>query len=202
MAQATIFKAFAYMAISYVGGLVARSLQEPAQVKGPRLEGLDMTTSAYGLPISEVKGRARKSGVLIWARELEEQRSRDTEGGGKKGGGGGGGTTITTFKVFGTYAIAICKGPITCIRRMWVDNQLTYDISSGVKVTAMTQYDVFRHIQTTGELPEGGTIDAIRIHYGTETQEPSSVIESFEGVGNVNANRGLGYAVFQNRELK
>jgi len=43
--------------------------------------------------------------------------------------------------------------------------------------------------------------DQIEIFYGTEDQEPSSIIEGVEGVGNVSAFRGTAYVVVENLQL-
>ena len=59
-------------------------------LEGPRLADLDVMASTEGAPIPRVYGRARLSGQVIWATNLEEVVSHrsDTHGGGKGSGGG------------------------------------------------------------------------------------------------------------------
>jgi hypothetical protein len=67
-------------------------------VDGPRLADLEVMASTEGAPIPRVYGRARLSGQVIWATNLEESvsTSSETTGGGKGGGGGSSVTTTTT----------------------------------------------------------------------------------------------------------
>ncbi len=69
-------------------------------LEGPRLADLSVMASTEGAPIPRAYGRARLSGQLIWATNLEEVVSTSTQtsggGGGGKGLGGGGGSVTTT----------------------------------------------------------------------------------------------------------
>ena len=149
-------------------------------VEGARLEDLAVQTSTYGRVIPTIYGTARVAGNIIWSRpikELQTTTSTTTRSGGKGGavgGGGGGGssqtTTETSYSYYATVAVAVCEGPIASIGRIWAD----------AKLLSLGQY-------------------TIRIYYGSETQLPDALIESYEGT--TTAHRGLAYVVFEDFPL-
>ena len=75
-------------------------------------------------------------------------------------------------------AIAVCEGPIESIDRIWADDKIIYQ--DGV---IDSRYD------------------SIEIYNGTATQNPDPTIESFEGAGQVPANRGIAYVVVKDLQL-
>jgi hypothetical protein len=95
-------------------------------VDGPRLADLEVMASTEGAPIPRVYGRARLSGQVIWATNLEESvsTSSETTGGGKGGGGGSSvTTTTTTYSYFANLAVGLCEGPIGAVLRIWADGK-------------------------------------------------------------------------------
>lgn len=142
-------------------------------IEGPRLPDLAVQTSTYGRMIPLVYGMVRMSGNIIWSRPIREQATRTTHStGGGKGGGGGSTQTTTTYSYSVSLAIAICEGPIDGVLRVWADAK---------------QLDM--------------QLGAYRIYKGTEDQLPDSFIESFEGVGNTPAYRGVAYIVVEDFPL-
>jgi hypothetical protein len=91
------------------------------------------------------------------------------------------GTQVITYTV--DLAISVCAGPIDMILRIWADNKLIYDVRDSNANIVQFEYVDFT------------------IYPGTETQMPDSTIESYEGVGNVPAYRGLCYVLFHNLSL-
>ncbi len=88
--------------------------------------------------------------------------------------GGKGGPTVTTYTYTASFAVHLCEGPILGVKRIWADSRLVFD-------------------------PIGGLSQAnfpFTLYLGDETQLPDPTIEAHEGVGNVNANRGVAYVVF------
>ena len=153
------------------GGNISRSYQ------GPRLADLGVMASTEGAPIPRLYGRARLSGEVIWATELQESVSTRTEtsggGGGGKGGGGGGAaaptvtTTTTTYSYFANFAVGLGEGPVGNVMRVWADGK-------PLDLSGLT----------------------MRFYPGTEEQTPDPLIVAKEGTGNVPAYRGLAYVVF------
>jgi hypothetical protein len=141
--------------------------------EGPRLSDLSVQTSTYGKMIPITYGTVRIAGNMIWSRPIKETETTTSSSAGGKGGGGGKATqTTTTYSYSVSLAIAICEGPINEILRVWADAK-QLDLSQGT----------------------------YRIYKGTETQTPDSYIESFEGVGNTPAYRGLAYVVIEDFPL-
>lgn len=82
------------------------------------------------------------------------------------------GPRVETFSYFANFAVGICQGPIAGIRRIWADGQ---------------------------ELNQVGL--EIRIHHGSEEQDPDPLIAAKQGHDNTPAYRGLAYAVFERLPL-
>ena len=143
--------------------------------EGPRLADLEVMASTEGAPIPRVYGRARLSGQVIWATNLEEvvaTTSQATGSGGGKGMGGGSAvtTSATTYSYFANLAVGLCEGPIGAVLRVWADGK-PLDLS-------------------------GFTI---RIYTGDEMQTPDPLIVAKEG--DAPAYRGLAYVVFERLPL-
>ena len=162
------------------GSLIDRALfaaHGERAVDGPRLSDLTLMASTAGAPIPRVYGRARLSGQVIWATNLEEvvnTSSQTTRSGGKGMGSGGGGssvtTTTTTYSYFANLAVGLCEGPIGAVLRVWADGK-PLDLS-GV---------------------------TMRAYPGDEMQTPDPLIVAKDG--DVPAYRGLAYVVFERLSL-
>ena len=140
--------------------------EDPEQ---PSLGDLRLQTSSYGAVIPIISGQQRLSGNIIWT---TDKIPHETSEGGK---GGGPEVTTTTFTV--SMAIAICKGPILGITRIWEDGTLKMDVNGDQK-----------------------NMPGI-LYLGDDAQMPDTTIEATEGVGEVPAYRGLAYMVFDNFDL-
>ena len=167
-----------------VGG--AKAQDSIRVTEGPRLTEMSGLASTEGAPIPRIYGRTRIGGHLIWASRFEEvanttvTQEREAAGrGGKSIGGGssaGGGraairtTTSTTYSYFANLAIGLCEGEIALVRRVWAD-------SRELDLTTIT----------------------MRVHTGTESQEPDPLIVSREG--DAPGYRGLAYVVFERLPL-
>jgi hypothetical protein len=145
--------------------------------EGPRRADLSVMASTEGAPIPRVYGRARLSGQVIWATNLEEVVSTDTQtasggGGGKSMGGGSTVTsTTTTYSYFANLAVGLCEGPIGSVMRVWADG-------SELDLTGLT----------------------IRTYVGDEGQTTDPLIVAKEG--DAPAYRGLAYVVFERLPLE
>lgn len=143
-------------------------------VTGPRLSDLEVMASTDGAPIPRVYGRARLAGQLIWATQLEEVGTTEsqTSGGGGKGMGGAHTTTnTTTYSYYANIALGLCEGEISAVRRVWADGK-------ALDLTGIN----------------------MRIYRGDETQTPDPLIVAKEGQSP--AYRGLAYVVFERLPLE
>lgn len=170
-----------WMAGSFLGNLFFGP--SPPTQEGPRLTDLNVQSSAEGVGIPIVFGRARIAGNVIWAQPIKETRHEEEVGG--KGMGGGGTQVSYTYSV--SFAIGLCEGPIAGIRKIWADSKLIYDIGSGTDAASLI---------VSSELAK-----SILIYTGSETQTADPMIQSFEGAANTPAYRGLAYVVFEDLQL-
>lgn len=146
--------------------------RQERQVEGPRLADLEVMASTVGAPIPRIYGRARLSGQLIWATNLEEMvESRSETSGGKSMGGGSKVTTnTTTYSYFANLAVGLCEGPISGIMRVWADGK-------PLDLSALTY----------------------RLYVGDEAQTTDPLIVAKEG--DAPGYRGLAYVVFERLPL-
>ena len=122
-----------------VGGILGRAIGAVAgnifdqtlfgpgtrRIQGPRLTDTRVMASSEGSAIPRLWGRMRISGQVIWATNLEEVVTTDTDKGSGKGGPK---TKTTTYSYFANCAIALCEGEIDRIGRVWADGK-PFDIS-------------------------------------------------------------------------
>jgi hypothetical protein len=146
--------------------------RQERQVEGPRLSDLEVMASTVGAPIPRIYGRARLSGQLIWATNLEEviDTRSDSSGGKSMGGGTKVTTTTTTYSYFANLAVGLCEGPISGVNRVWADGK-PLDLST------LT----------------------FRVYLGDDTQTTDPLIAAKEG--QAPAYRGLAYVVFERLPL-
>lgn len=158
------------------GNMLDRSLLgggEARHSEGPRLADLNIMASTEGSPIPRVYGRARLSGQVIWATQLEEViTTREDETSGGKGFGAPP-STNTTYTYFANFAVGLCEGEIACVRRIWADGQ-PLDLT-GVN---------------------------FRVYRGDDDQTADALIVAKEGADNAPAYRGTAYIVFERLPLQ
>jgi len=178
-----------------LGGMLGATLFGPT-VQGPRLNDLKVTASTYGVAIPEIFGTVRVGGNLIWSSGIKETKktSRPGKGGPKQ----------TTYSYDATFAMALCKGEVAEILRIWADSKIIYDKTGGTTRTpASSGGSVFDTlvVELITAKKKKKNIN-LRLYRGDETQTPDSLIEADKGVGNVSAHRGLAYVVFERLQLE
>lgn len=136
------------------------------KISQDQLGDLTIQTSQYGTIIPFVIGKQRVTGNIIWT--SPKTTYTFTSSGGK---GGGPQTVSTGYKI--SLAIALCKGPILGISRVWADGTLIID--------------------------SGNTVGTI--YTGANDQLPDPTIQGYEGAANVPAYRGLAYTVLKDYDL-
>lgn len=146
---------------------------EDQEITMPSIGDLRVQTSQAGVMIPYVAGTQRLAGNIIWAADKVARQVTQRSGG--KGGfvsSPATETVVTTYSI--SMAIAICRGPILGIRRVWEDGTLKAEAGSG---------------QT--KLP--GTL-----YNGTQTT-PDPTIVSAEGAAP--SYNGIAYMVFEDFDL-
>lgn len=175
------FFGLGFAAASFLGGrLFGPGL--PA-VYGPRLTDLRVQSSAQGTAKIRVHGTHRVPAQVIWSSGIKETVVKD-EVGGK--GFLSPSQTIVNFSYSVDLALFWCEGP---------------QDGSGMAAVLQIQADgkmVADYTATTGPTEGNGTW----VHYlGTETQEPSPLIQAEKGIANTSAYRGDMYSTVENFQL-
>jgi hypothetical protein len=102
-----------------VGSFVDNALfGRTSRSQGPRLDSLRVMSSEEGAAIPRLHGRMRIAGQVIWATELEEVSTTQTQKASAKGGPK---AKTTTYSYYGNFAVGLCAGEIARIGRVWAD---------------------------------------------------------------------------------
>jgi len=160
----------------YMIGSTLWGVSHPTQVEGPKLQDLKVITSQYGGSIPNTYGAVRISGNVIWSIPLVQIGSTESQKGGSE---------VTTYKQYAVFAMGLCEGVIEGIGRIWVNNKL---------------YSTNNKNASIHEILTSSRLATITVYKGDEEQMPDPVIQSYAGVENVCANRGLAYIVFDMME--
>lgn len=181
--NSAIFKATNILGLGIPGWLDKKFGVQDAQ--GPPLGEMASQTSKEGVARPIIWGIVRPIGgnVIACSDPVIRQIESDADSGGK----GGGSKDKKTYvdAVFRSYAIRICEGPITGIRRVWRNSVLIYD-GRGTTWGA-TNNPVFLAKAT--------------FYLGGWDQQPSPVLQSVFGVAAVTAHRGTCYMVVNDEDL-
>ena len=163
----------------WMAGTLAGAVLFPPHAEGPHMGDLKVQGSTYGQPIPVPYGMSRMSGNVIWAADpVEHSNTQSAKGG----------PTVTTYSYTESFAVGICEGPIVGVRRIWASGKLIYDMTPGA---------------TSDNVVASALIAApgLKIYLGDETQVADPTMESYLGVGNAPAHRGMAYAVFTDHDL-
>lgn len=160
MAQALLAFAISY-AIS-----TAISAAFPAE--GPRLKDLTVSASTYGNIIPEVWGTVRVGGNMIWSSGIIEHKAEVKAGPG---------AFYDKYTYSANFAMALCKGPVIGLIRIWANGKLIYDVSGQSKGINNGQY---AHVFYNGDID----------------QMPDPVMQAAVGADSTPAYRGTTYIVF------
>ena len=170
-----------------LGGAIGGALDPPKapKIEGQRLNDLTVQTSTYGALIPRVYGTITLFGNVFW---LENNQVKEVSKKVKQGGKGflGSKSSTKTYSYFGTFAIGLCEGPITGIKRIWIGPKLFYDAGS---------FDV----NVLSQSMENSQY--FRVYIGDETQEADTRMQATLGIANVPAYRGHAYIVFYDLPL-
>lgn len=180
---------FAMMTVAQIG----ISYLFPSE--GPRLKDLKISASSYGAAIPQVFGLTRVPGNMIWSKPIRERKKKKSAG---KGG------AYNEYTYFCTFAMGLCKGEVTAIRRVWADNKLIYDGTGGMSAIDTTNAlsggikGVIANMGATG----GTSKYRMRFYMGSEDQMPDSAITENLTEANATAFRGLSYILFDDMPLE
>jgi hypothetical protein len=190
--------------IGFLIGSLAGALLFPDSAKGPRLDDLRITTSAYGQPMALCYGTWRKAGNVIWSEEIEEKKKSSRQG--------LVGPKVKEYTYFLTFAVAFCNNEQADLIRIWANGTLVYDVSGIVTYPEQEMGETYEDYKERRELFRNlyrrGADGFYRMrglsfvfYPGSETQEVDPTIEAVVGVGQTPAYRGQCYIVFNRLPL-
>lgn len=171
---------------AYLGMTLGGIIDPPKgpTITGPRLDDLSIQTSTYGANIPRVYGTVALNGNVFW---LENNKLKEVVKKKKSGGKGGPETTTKTFSYYATFALGLCEGPISGVRRIWCGPDLIYDAGSD-------------NLETIIASNQAGGL--FTLHNGAMDQLPDARMQATLGVPNTPAYRGLAYIVFNDFPLE
>lgn len=165
-------------------GIALYAVTRTAEIPGQKLGNIAQQTAKEGEPRQVIFGIVRPiGGNLVAVQEPPRIERRKQKSGGK---GGGGGSSSTVEVPRRTYAVGICEGPVTGIRRAWRNNKLVYDGRG-------TEW---------GAKNNGTFLSRFQFYLGDWDQMPSPNLEAVFGAGNVPAMRGTCYMVAKDEDLQ
>ncbi|WGW02522.1 baseplate multidomain protein megatron [Tropicibacter oceani] len=107
----------------FIGASLGRALDQRLMGQGSeavetgKIDRFRITGAGEGAPVTQVYGRMRLGGHVIWATEFKERV--------KQSGGGGKGTPpqpeVKKYSYSLSLALALCEGEITGVQRVWAD---------------------------------------------------------------------------------
>ncbi|WP_299693220.1 glycoside hydrolase/phage tail family protein [uncultured Tateyamaria sp.] len=147
--------------------------QGSSVVEHGKIDRFRLTNSGEGNAISQLYGRMRMAGQVIWASDFLETTNTTTTGGGGKGAPATPKTTTTSYSYSVSVALAVCEGEIVRIGRVWADGE------------ELARDDL-----------------NMRVYTGTKDQLPDPLMEAVEGQGLVPAYRGTAYVVIEDLNLE
>lgn len=173
-------------------GLVAGGLLFPEDLpsqQGPRIKDSAVTSSTIGSAIAEVFGTTVVAGNITWSGPLVEIANTEDVGG-----KGGPSQEVTTYTYTRSYAVHLCRGPITGVLRIWRNEKLVYDLRP-------QQDDEEDEAYAERAVASEAFGDKFTLYLGAEDQLADPTMEAIEGAGNVPAHRGTAYVVFMDEDV-
>lgn len=144
-----------------------------AHVRAVMIDGVSGLMSCHAPAERPALGRARLGGQVIWAMPIEEVATTSAAGGSSKGQpSSAGARQRTDFTYFASFAVALCEGSVAGLGRVWADGR---------------ELDLTKLVW--------------RLHDGSETQAPDSLVAAALGPASAPAFRGTAYVVFERLPL-
>lgn len=181
--DSAIFKATNILGLGIPGWLDKTFGAKPLQ--GASLGEMASQTSKEGVARPIIWGIVRPIGgnIIATSEPIIRQIESETDSGGKGGGSKSKKTMVDA--VYRTYAIRICEGPITGIRRVWRNTKLVYDGRGNA----------------WGATNNGVFLTKATFYLGGWDQLPSPALQSIFGVAAVTAHRGTCYMTMSDEDL-
>lgn len=166
--------------VGVVGALLyGLTQQQKTTINVGKLSDRSFQGSEYGGDIPRIYGTVGLSGSqIVW---MENNQLKEVVKKKKSGGKGGPSTVTKTYTYFATFALMLCQGEVSGVRRIWCGDKLIYNAGS----------DDLETIIASNQAAKGW-----KLYRGTDSQLPDPRYEADVGVGNAPAFRGYTYIAF------
>ncbi len=173
---------------STIGGIIGGWV-DPTKIYGPRLSDAQTQTAMDGVPRAYGDGTFPCRGNLIWQDIVKEHKHKDD--------GKGSGQKQITYTYTRSYAIGVCKGPISGFKAIKRNKKIVFDARTDAELSALGY--------TSEQIAESRAAQAkflqkCTLYYGTADQQPDPTIVAVKGVGHVPAYTGTAYIVLTDDE--
>lgn len=173
---------------SAIGGMIGGAI-DPTKVYGPRLTDAQTQTAMDGVIRAYGDGTFPCKGNLIWQDIVKEHKHTDD--------GKGSGQEQITYTYTRSYAIGVCKGPISGYKIIKRNGKIVFDARTDAELSALGY--------SSQQIAESRAAQAkfrkvCTLYYGDTEQMPDPTMVAVEGVGNVPAYRGTAYIVLTDDE--
>jgi hypothetical protein len=184
-----------FTALIFVGSFIASELLRPKpQIENARPKDLgefDFPTATEGRKIPLVWGTVQLKGPnVIWYGDLEARAIKEKI----KTGIFSSETIIKGYNYLVGMQMALCRGPVDAITRIWIGDKLLtanrFDAEG--EALALDFPDFFGGDDVGGN---GGIVGTVRAYLGTETQAANSYLSAFQSPQP--AYRGTAYVVYE-----
>ena len=175
--------------VGWVAGSMLGGIVDPQQIEGPRLTQFEGLAAQDGASIAYGDGTfVVPKPCVIWATEPAERRHKESSKGGPD---------QITYTYHRSYAILVCRGPISGYLIIKRAGKIVYDARTDAELTALGY--------TSDQISETRAAQAqflqeATLYYGTEDQMPDPTMTAIKGAGNVPAYRGSAYIVMKDAE--
>jgi len=171
-----------------IGGAVG-ALVDPQKVYGPRLTDARTQYAQDGVPRARGYGTFPTAGIILWQDVLKER---------KKNSSGKGGPTQVTYTYTTSYAIGVCKGPITGFLIIKRNGKIVFDARSDDELQSIGYSD--EQVKET-RAAQAKFLQNATFYYGGDDQMPDPTIQAVKGVENVPSYRGSAYIVLTDDDV-
>ncbi|UWQ34522.1 glycoside hydrolase/phage tail family protein [Leisingera sp. M527] len=123
-------------------------------VETGKIDRFRLTQASEGTPVTQVYGRMRLGGQVIWTSRFLETASTTSGGGGK---GRPSQPQVTSYSYSVSLAIALCEGEVAHVSRVWADGEevAPKDLNMTVYTGSMDQLadPVMEAVEGAGQVP-------------------------------------------------
>lgn len=176
--------------LGWMIGSAIGAMVDPQKIEGPKIAEMTIQSSQDG--VSRVYGYGTflvKQTWVPWRSEVRKFRKKQSAKGGPQ---------QVTHHASVSYAVAVCRGPISGFKIITEDGKVVFD--------ARTDAELGEVGYTSQQISETRAAQAqflrnTTFYYGTDDQMPDPTMVAVEGAGNVPAYSGTAYFVKKDQDI-